>query len=144
MINRGNGAANEANWQVQNNIVLQVFEKQLGGDESLSSGAIDAYNRYVDGHVEIRTLDNAGNWDEAVAVSLGQKPTPNGIDVPSVFDDFDHNVGQIVLTEGSDASSRFLDAVSPLRSLRNIVFVAGLVVAVLAALGCGQRLREYR
>ena len=61
-----------------------------------------------------------------------------------MFDDFDQNIGQIVLAEGSDASAQFLDAVSPLRSLRNIIFVAGLVVAVLAALGCGQRLREYR
>ena len=36
------------------------------------------------------------------------------------------------------------DRVYPLHSLRNIVFIAGLVVAVLAAWGCGQRLREYR
>ena len=144
LINRGNGAANEANWQVQNNIVLQVLDKQLGRDDTLSQGAIDAYNTYVDGHVEIRTLDDAGNWDEAVAVSLGQDETPNGINVPSVFDDFDRNVGQIIVAEGSDASAVLRDAVSPLHSLRNIVFIAGLVVAVLAAWGCGQRLREYR
>jgi len=49
-----------------------------------------------------------------------------------------------VTNEGSHASALISDAFSPLRSLRNIVFVAGLVVAVLAALGCGQRLREYR
>jgi hypothetical protein len=145
LINRGNGAANEANWLVQNNIVQQVFDERLGSDESLSNQAIDSYNTYASGHVEIRTLDNAGNWDDAVAVSLGQKATPNGgINVPDEFNDFDKNIGQIVVDEGSDASSLLADAVSPLRSLRNVVFVAGLVVAVLAALGCGQRLREYR
>jgi hypothetical protein len=144
LINRGNGAANEANWQVQNDIVQQVFVKQLGSDESLSNGAIDSYNDYATGHVEIRTLDNGGNWDDAVAVSLGQTATTNGTKVPEVFDDFDQNIGQIVIGEGSAASSLLADAVSPLRSLRNVVFVAGLVVAVLAALGCGQRLREYR
>ena len=144
LINRGNGAANEANWQVQNNIVLQVLAGQLGSDESLSSQAVDAYETYVDGHVEIRTLDDSGNWDEAVAVSLGQKSTPSGINVSTVFDDFDRNVGQIIVTEGSGASALLRDAVSPLRSLRNIIFIAGLIVAVLAALGCGQRLREYR
>ena len=145
LINRGNGAANEANWQVQNNIVLQVLAEQLGSDESLSRRAIDSYDTYVDGHVEIRTLDDAGNWDEAVAVSLGVQDTPVAqINVPNEFDDFDRSVGQIIVTEGADASSRLRDAVSPLRSLRNVVFVAGLVVAVLAALGCGQRLKEYR
>jgi len=60
------------------------------------------------------------------------------------FNGFDDSVGKIVAAEGSDASTLISDALSPLRSLRNIVFVAGLVVAVLAALGCGQRLREYR
>ncbi len=144
LINRGNGAANEANWLVQNDIVQQVFGKQLGSDESLSNGAIDSYNDYAAGHVEIRTLDNGGNWDDAVAVSLGQKATSTGTKVPDVFDVFDQNIGQIVVDEGSNASSLLADAVSPLRSLRNVVFVAGLVVAVLAALGCGQRLREYR
>ena len=144
LINRGNGAANEANWQVQNDIVRQVFKKELGSDESLSNQAINSYSTYADGHVEIRTLDNGGNWDDAVAVSLGQQPTPNGIDVPGRFDEFDQNSGQIVIDEGAAASSFLADAVSPLRSLRNVVFVAGLVVAVLAALGCGQRLREYR
>jgi hypothetical protein len=144
LINRGNGAANELNWQIQTNVVLQVLDGRLGGDESLSDGAIDAYDTYIDGHVEIRTLDDGGNWDEAVAASLGQQPTPSGINVPSVFDDFDRNIGQIVIDEGAHASVLLVDAVSPLRSLRNVVFVAGLVVAVLAALGCGQRLREYR
>jgi hypothetical protein len=145
LINRGNGAANEANWQVQNNIVLQVLAGQLGSNGSLADQAIDSYETYVDGHVEIRTLDDSGNWDEAVAVSLGVEDTPDGrINVPSAFDDFDRNVGQIIVAEGTDASARLVDAVSPLRSLRNIVFIAGLVVAVLAALGCGQRLKEYR
>ena len=144
LINRGNGAANEANWQVQNDIVTQVFSRQLGSDEFLSNRAGDAYKQYADGHVEIRALDNGGNWDEAVAVSLGQQQTPNGIDVPSVFDTFDDNVGKIIVAEGANASSLLSDAVSPLRSLRNIVFVAGLIVAVLAALGCGQRMKEYR
>ncbi|HEX3089605.1 MAG TPA: hypothetical protein VHQ23_13205 [Ilumatobacteraceae bacterium] len=144
LINRGNGAANEANWLVQNDIVQQVFGTQLGSEESLSNGAIDSYNDYAAGHVEIRTLDNGGNWDDAVAVSLGQKATSTGTKVPDVFDVFDQNIGQIVVNEGSNASSLLADAVSPLRSLRNVVFVAGLVVAVLAALGCGQRLREYR
>jgi hypothetical protein len=49
-----------------------------------------------------------------------------------------------VTGEGSNASALISDAASPLRALRNIVFIAGLAAGALAALGCGQRLREYR
>jgi hypothetical protein len=144
LINRGNGAANEANWQRSNDVVTQLLGGELGSDDSLSADAHDAYTGYRDAHVEIRGLDDGGNWDGAVAASLGSEPTPNGINAVVAFDGFDESVGKIVTGEGSDASTLIGDALSPLRSLRNIVFIAGLAVAALAALGCGQRLREYR
>ena len=70
--------------------------------------------------------------------------TSGGNDEVKVFNAFDQNIGQIVADEGSSASQRLGTAVEPLNSLRNIVFLAGLVIAALAAVGCGQRLREYR
>jgi hypothetical protein len=144
LINRGNGAANEANWQLGDDIVSQELEKGLGTDESLSANAGAAYGQYREAHGEIRALDDGGDWDTAVAVSLGSEPTPNDIEAVNVFDNFDQVAGQIVLREGGNASTRLSDAISPMNSLRNIVFVAGLVIAVLAALGIGQRLKEYR
>jgi hypothetical protein len=144
LINRGNGAANEANWQIGNDIVTREMSSGLGSDDGLSSGAASAYASYAEAHVEIRDLDNAGNWDQAVAVSLGAQPTSAGINSALAFDGFDQAVGRIATAEGSTASARLSSAVHPLNSLRNIVFLAGLVIAVLAALGCGQRLKEYR
>jgi len=144
LINRGNGAANEANWQRSNDVVTQLLGGELGSDENLSVDAHDAYTSYRDAHVEIRSLDDSGNWDDAVATSLGNKSTPNGINSVVAFGGFDDSVGKIVTGEGADAVARISDALSPLRSLRNIVFIAGLVVGALAAVGCGQRLREYR
>jgi hypothetical protein len=145
LINRGNGAANEANWQRGNDIVTQELDKGLGTADGLSESASDSYVDYRSAHTEIRALDNGGDWDTAVAVSLGLVPTPQaGIDAVAVFDDFDETVGQIVVDEGTNASARLGDAASPLDSLRNIVFVVGLVIAVLSALGIGQRLKEYR
>ena len=91
-----------------------------------------------------RDLDNNGDWDKAVAVSLGVDSTSTGVNSANAFDGFDQAVGQIATAEGSTASARLNSAVDPLNALRNIVFLAGLVIAVLAALGCGQRLREYR
>ncbi len=144
LINRGNGAANETNWQIGTDIVLQAFERGLGSDVSLSDGAADAYSRYSEFHVEIRALDDRGDWDAAVDVSLGKQPASASVNAVSVFDEFDQLAGEISTSEGSAASARLTDAIEPLTSLRNIVFLAGLAVAVLAALGCGQRLKEYR
>jgi hypothetical protein len=143
LINRGNGAANEANWQTGNSIVLQALGRELGGEAGQSTRAADSYNSYRDAHAEIRALDDGGNWDQAVAVSLGE-PTPAGVNAVAAFNDFDQIVGEIATTEGASASQRLGDAAAPLRRLRNIVFVAGLVIAALAALGYGQRLKEYR
>jgi hypothetical protein len=145
LINRGNGAANEANWQRGNDVVTQELDKQLGTASGLSEDAADAYGNYQAAHRDIREIDKSGGWDTAVAISLGAIPAPTAnVNAVRSFDDFDQAVSQIVANEGTNASARLSDAVSPLSSLRNIVFVAGLVIAVLAALGVGQRLREYR
>ena len=144
LINRGNGAANEVNWQLGNDVVTREMANRLGSDDGLSSGAASAYASYAEAHTEIRALDNSGNWNQAVEVSLGIQPTSAGVTATNSFDTFDQAVGTIAAAEGSTASARLSDAVDPLNSLRNIVFLAGLVIAVLAALGCGQRLKEYR
>jgi hypothetical protein len=146
LINRGNGAANETNWLRGDDVVQQELDRRLGfGD---TNGApfpgLAAYEDYRAAHTEIRKLDNAGNWDEAVAMSLGKGVTATGTNAAEAFDQFDRQVGQVATDESTSASARLRNAVSPLNLLRNIVFVAGLLVAALAALGFGQRLREYR
>jgi hypothetical protein len=144
LINRGNGAANEVNWQLGNDVVTRELANRLGSDDGLSSDALSEYTSYSEAHSEIRKLDNAGNWNQAVEVSLGTQPASTGVNSATAFDRFDQAVGKIATAEGSTASASLSDAVDPLSSLRNIVFLAGLVIAVLAALGCGQRLKEYR
>ncbi len=144
LINRGNGAANEANWQRGNDIVTRELDKGLGADAALADDAQSAFATYRVAHREIRALDDQGNWDVAVATSLGRLVTPTAINAVDAFDKFDQAVGQIATGEGANASAQLGAAVAPLRTLRNVVFLAGLVVAALAALGCGQRLKEYR
>jgi hypothetical protein len=120
------------------------MSSRLGSDEGLSTDAASAYSSYATAHVAIRKLDDAGNWDQAVAVSLGAQPTSAGVYSTRAFDAFDQAVGKIATAEGSTASASLNGAVHPLNALRNIAFLAGLIIAVLAALGCGQRLKEYR
>ena len=145
LINRGNGAVNEANWQRGNDVVTQALStRSLGTANGLIEAAKEAYGRYSATHARIRELDDAGDWDTAVAASLGLDSTAGGNNAVEVFNAFDQNIGQIVSDEGSSASQRLGTAVEPLNSLRNIVFLSGLVIAVLVAVGCGQRLKEYR
>ena len=145
LINRGNGAVNEANWQRGNDVVTQALStRSLGTANGLIEAAKEAYGRYSATHAQIRELDDAGDWDTAVAASLGLDSTAGGNNAVEVFNAFDQNIGQIVSDEGSSASQRLGTAVEPLNSLRNIVFLAGLVIAALVAVGCGQRLKEYR
>jgi hypothetical protein len=137
LINRGNGAANEINWQRGDDVVTQELDRGL-------TDAGNAYSSYRAAHEEIRALDNAGNWDAAVAVSLGKQQTSTNVNAVAAFDEFDKTVGQIATSDGTDASSRLSKAVSPMHTLRNLVFVVALVIGALAAFGCGQRLKEYR
>lgn len=148
LINRGNGAANDANWRRGDDVVVREIADGLSSDTVSSTdppGSLQtAYIGYRSAHQEIRTLDDGGNWDAAVAVSLGEQPTTTGVNAVTAFDDFDRAVGAIVKAKGDVASARLGDAASPLRTLRNVVALAGLAMAVLAAWGCGQRLKEYR
>ncbi len=144
LINRGNGAANEANWQLGNDVVTKELDSGIRSDEGVLTDARSAYKSYRIAHSEIRKLDDGGNWDAAVTVSLGAQDASSGVNAVKVFDEFDQAVGQIATTEGTNASVHLGDAVSPMGTLRNVVFVIGLLVGVLAALGCGQRLKEYR
>jgi hypothetical protein len=144
LINRGNGAANEVNWLRGDDIVSQELESGRGSFRDLSKSAAGDYDDYRAAHLEIRELDDGGDWDSAVKVSLGSEPAPSGINAVESFNAFDLTVGEIAAHEGDDASSRLTEAGSGLASLRNIVFLGGLVIAVLAALGVGQRSREYR
>jgi hypothetical protein len=144
LINRGNGAGYEANWKAADATVADALDRGVAPDGAQTESAKTVYAAYEAGHRDIRDLDDAGQWEHAVAVSLGREATASGTNVASTFDDFDRAVGQIAADEGATASARLSDAVDPLATLRNVVFLVGLAVAVLAALGFGQRLREYR
>ena len=144
LINRGNGAANEVNWQRGDDVVTKELDSGIRSDAGALADALGAYNNYRTAHGDLRKLDDAGDWDAAVAVSLGEQNAASGVDAVDVFDAFDQAVGKIASSQGTAASVRLADAASPLHTLRNLVFVVGLLVGVLAALGCGQRLKEYR
>ncbi len=132
LINRGSGQANEAKWKVSAAIVDDIVGR-CACDPDRSFAAYEA------GHDELRALDDGGDWDTAVATSLGQAGT-----VATSFESFADATASVVDDASRRADQQLVDARSSLASLRLFVIVVGLLAAVLAAVGFGQRIREYR
>ncbi|MEQ1701816.1 MAG: hypothetical protein ABMA25_17035 [Ilumatobacteraceae bacterium] len=134
LINRGNGAANEAKWTQAADTANAALSKLCG-----LSGTCDVYDRfqfYVSNYGTVRNTDNGGDWDGAVGNSL-----TTGRDV---FDAFGLSSDEIAQTRIDAASDGLAASSDGLAVMRVLVFLAGLLVAALAIAGYGQRLREYR
>ena len=130
LIARGSGTAFEQAWQKSAAVVAQNLNGQLGG----------TWNRYVTVHKEIRALDDAGKWDQAVARATGTGPDSANV----AFGAFDTQTAT-QLERATNQTANGLDGsrigliIGAMLSL-----LAGLVAAVLARRGVETRLREYR
>jgi hypothetical protein len=126
--------ANEKAWKADDAAVRAALTEV--GDTGLSSKWAD----YTAVHVQVRDLDDNGQWDKAVAVSTD--PSAKGSD--GTFTTFDTAV-----TQARDAAGKA--AVERLKGLAGTAPVAALGVALVALLaawlivrGIGQRIEEYR
>jgi hypothetical protein len=138
LIFRGNGQGYETQWELSTNVVDQALTRGCD-DFGQACEAIDQYAEYRASHDEIRTLDDEeGDWDAAVALLTG------GGRPATSFDAFAQTADSSLALNASNATQGFDDAVSSLGGLRVLVLLVGVVSAVLAVIGYGQRLREYR
>ncbi|MDQ3177152.1 MAG: hypothetical protein M3Q72_06345 [Actinomycetota bacterium] len=134
LINRGNGQANEARWLIAQATAAQSLDRCRVCEPS----AI-AFGRYSDAHERLRDADDSGDWEGAVAMTLG-----NQGGLVDDFDAFADATESVSDDNAARADERLSDARSGLGMLRILTIAAGLIVAVLVAIGYGQRLREYR
>ncbi len=149
LINRGNGAANERQWQASSDVVESALRQACGNGSSDACRLRNPWEDYVTGHEQIRKLDEGGDWDTAVAISLGQAnaasdPNADLQLTTAPFDTFDSTSAKLVDASGESAQSSLSSATDGLAAMRVLVFLAGILVIVLAFVGIGQRLREYR
>jgi hypothetical protein len=149
LINRGNGAANEAKWQDASAVVDAALATACDRTSQSACELQGTYGEYVTGHGQIRDYDDGGDWDTAVAVSLGKAsatsdPTAD-VDATVVpFTAFDTASTNLVEVSSRAATSALSAATDGLGLMRVLVFLAGILVILLAVVGFGQRLREYR
>jgi CHASE3 domain sensor protein len=133
LINRGNGAADEAAWGTATRYVREALSGGGCADDSL----VDTYEVYATEHVALRQLDDNGLWDAAV-VAAREGP------LVEAFARFDTDSEAGVSAQISAAAPVLADAHDRLSTPRWMVIGAGLVAAALVVAGCNQRLREYR
>ena len=143
LINRGNGAAYETAWQLSANVVAEALG-QACGDYGVGCTAVNDFGAYADSHVTVRELDDGGDWDAAVALATVADPAASGPNPPADFAAFAQSSASDLDAYSSTAADAFDQADDSLGGLRLLVALAGLIVAVLAVNGYGQRLREYR
>ncbi|CAB4588872.1 unannotated protein [freshwater metagenome] len=141
LINRGNGAAYEQQWQLSASVVELALE-QACDRHDVGCGTLDDHLAYADGHRLVRELDDAGDWDGAVRLATGG--ALDGVDPSRDFERFAASSSTHLAEQSAAAGAAFDEADDSLGRLRVLVVVAGLAVAVLGAAGYAQRLREYR
>ena len=133
LINRGNGAANEANWQTAAITTRRALKTLCRRGECDPSTQFEAYAKL---HKTIRDLDNDGDWDGAVQSSLTM--------ASAAFDKFAGASETVTANLSSDASRAMSTSSNGLGAMRVLVLIGGLLIAALTLAGYGQRLREYR
>ncbi|MGN6752813.1 MAG: hypothetical protein ACTHJJ_09685 [Intrasporangium sp.] len=133
LIRRGSGADNEKAWQANSTAVEQALAPY--GDSLLQG-----WQAYVQGHQQIRKLDDGGNWEGAVALATSTKPGDPG----ARFAQFDKDV-----TAQRDAASH--GAIERIDSLGGAapayavgIGLLSLIASWLIIRGIGKRIEEYR
>jgi hypothetical protein len=139
LIFRGSGQAYEADFAK----LTGDATTQLAAARSVTAGAAGAQERlnaYLAVHRQIRSLDDGGNWDKAVALATGSAPQgANG-----TFQAFDQ-ASEATLGAQIRATDRGLRGVrGPLAVGEWLVVLAGLAGALAAWLGIAVRIREYQ
>ena len=144
LIARGSGQAYDARFdQLAKNAtgLMQDLAGQAGSSADERS-ARTSLQQYLDVHDQIRKLDTAGQYDEAV--SLATRTTPNEVNANGAFGRFDETSRTSLAASSSQLQDDLGSVRTPLRILAWVSLLVGLGAAVATYRGVSTRLREYR
>jgi hypothetical protein len=147
LVSRGSGGSFETTWQAAARKVDAELASTRSGEAvtgRTATGPVDraqtAWQQYARLHQEIRKLDDAGGWDQAVT-----KATSRAVDSANGrFDAFDTASDAGLRAAGQATTDQLRDAGRGLGAAGWLAALAGLVVAALAWWGLAQRIEEYR
>jgi hypothetical protein len=135
LIARGSGQAFEEAWKSSANSVSESLG-QLPDQPELAS----QWQAYTDVHSQIRTLDDGGQWEKAVARATGSGKNSSN----TVFGTFDSNLAGYLDGVSQEASNSLADEQPVMVVAAILILLGGLATALLGRRGVAERLREYR
>ncbi|WP_028046417.1 hypothetical protein [Cellulomonas sp. URHE0023] len=133
LIKRGSGQAYEETFQSE---TAQARELLAGVDDAL----VQSLDAWTAKHAEIREKDDAGQWDEAVALAISTEPdSPN-----AAFDAFTTAASESLQASAAATQEALSGAGSSAVLVGWLILAAGLLAAVLSWRGISKRVEEYR
>jgi hypothetical protein len=139
LISRGSGQPNEQRWLDASATALNLLTDECAPPQQFCLLRTQ-FGIYASQHELLRSMDDGGDWEAAVASALSTEGGTAGGD----FASFDEASAQALRTSVSDTSRDIDHAVDGLPGSRMIASLGAFLAAVLAAIGISQRLREYR
>jgi hypothetical protein len=138
LIARGSGDAFQTAWLQS----AAEVDKQLAIVAATAPQLSTPWNQYKALHIKIRDLDSKqGQWDDAVAQSIGTAPGDNAA---ASFGDFDKGSAASLDQTSKQVGGELSGARNGLPPIGWLGFPIGIVAALLVAWGMSQRLGEYR
>ena len=135
LIARGSGQAFEDAWKSSADSVAGSVQRLTDRPE-----LVNQWQAYTDVHSQIRTLDDGGRWERAVALATGSGDKSSN----TVFGTFDGNLAGYLDGVSQDASSSLADEQPVMVGAAILTLLGGLAAALLGRWGIGARLKEYR
>jgi hypothetical protein len=146
LIGRGNGGPFEADFKAQvakiPPLLAQAQQVAVTNTEQADIQAADTeLARYLSVHARIRSLDDGGQFDQAVklATASGSASASN-----QAFNALDVRLTSALTNSQADFASHMSTARNNLRLLKPAVVVILLIAGLLALYGFQQRINEYR
>jgi len=137
LIARGSGASFEKAWQASSDAV----RAQISGLQGTAPGLTPLpWEGYATAHENIRTLDDGGDWEGAVALATGQDPKSGNV----TFAAFDTSSGDQLSALSGQTAQQLDDTGGWLAFAGVLGVLAGVIAALCAWWGVSLRLEEYR
>lgn len=123
---------------------LLATAKDLAADNEQTSGsvtaAVDSAAKWHNAHLEIRKMDDAGDYQNAVKAATGAEPTS----AAQLFAKLDSSLDDAIMSGRQAFVERADEAGKTLTGLLPGMAILGLVAAAGVTMGIRQRLQEYR
>jgi hypothetical protein len=139
LIARGSGASFEKAWQASSAAVATEVA-QLGQNPASSDRSPLPWPAYATVHQKIRTLDDGGDWEGAVALATGQDPDSGN----ATFAAFDTSSDEQLSALSAQTAQQLGDTGGWLPFAGVLGLLAGVIAALCAWWGVSMRLEEYR